>query len=113
MFSFAAKRLTVPGFYELKNGSGLLILVSANIDPRESDTRKASGDELQQFWKRFNIPEASIRSTGSQDQLQSAVLQSRFGVELWKYCISLALLMALLEMLVARDSRKASQQMPA
>lgn len=111
MISFTPKRLTMPGFYELKNGPALLMLSAVNVDPLESDTRKASADQLQQFWKRVNIPEASIRSTGSQDQLQSAVLESRFGVELWKYCISLALAMALLEMLIARDSRKASQQL--
>jgi hypothetical protein len=113
MISFRSKRLTMPGFYELKNGADLLMLTAVNIDPLESDTRKATGDELHRFWKRMNIPEASIQSTGSQDQLQSAVLQSRFGVELWKYCIGLALAMALLEMLIARDSRKASQQVPS
>jgi len=35
------------------------------------------------------------------------VLRSRFGVELWRYCALLALLFALLEMVIARDSRSA------
>jgi hypothetical protein len=44
------------------------------------------------------------------DQLQATILQSRFGVELWKYCLLAALLLAIAEMLIARDSRKNIEQ---
>lgn len=107
--SLVPKRLTQPGFYEVRNGKSVLTVAAVNIDPLESDTRKAGAEEIERFWKRTGIPLSSIRSAGVQDQLQSAILQSRFGIELWKYCIALALAMALLEMFIARDSRKAMQ----
>ena len=60
--------------------------------------------------KRFGIQSNEIHFSKPGESLQTAILQSRFGVELWKYCVGLALLLALIEMLIARDSRKASQE---
>lgn len=100
---FKLKRLTMPGFYEIRSAGTPLTVFGANIDPRESDTRKISGDDLAKFWKHVGIAPSSVRAIARTDQLQSAILELRYGVELWKHCIALALLMALLEMVVARD----------
>jgi hypothetical protein len=111
--SFAVKPFPIPGVYQLKAEKTSLTSLVVNVDPRESDTRLASGDELSEFWKRLGIPESSIQSLEEQSALQDAVLHSRFGVELWRYCALLALLFALLEMVIARDSRSALQGQPA
>ncbi len=108
--SFLIHHLEQPGLYELKHGKELLSLVAVNTDPRESDTRIISDAELENFWKHVNIPASSVKLIEYTDQLETAILQSRFGVELWKYCIGIALLLALFEMLIARDSRKATLQ---
>lgn len=103
------KLLTIPGHYELRSSSSLLSLFAANVDWRDSDERTISSNELDEFWKRLGISPSAIRSIEHTDQLQSVVLQSRFGVELWKYCLAFALMLALLEMIVARDSKKETQ----
>jgi hypothetical protein len=38
--------------------------------------------------------------------LERSVLESRFGVELWKYFLMLALLVATIELLVARTTKR-------
>ncbi|MBI1807497.1 MAG: BatA domain-containing protein [Ignavibacteria bacterium] len=107
--TFAPKRLNLPGFYELRNGSTTLALLAVNIDSKESDTRKVSQDELVKFWKAVGIEPSRVHSLKPGEQMQTTILQSRFGVELWKYCICLALILAFLEMFIARDSRIALQ----
>ncbi|MBI1803027.1 MAG: BatA domain-containing protein [Ignavibacteriae bacterium] len=109
VFSFTLKRLNQPGFYEIRSGTTPLIVFAANIDSRESDMRKMTREEFVTASTRLGIPAHSIQSIQPDDQLQAAVMHSRFGVELWRYCIGLALVLALVEMLIARDSRKAMQ----
>jgi hypothetical protein len=108
--SFGIKNLFTPGFYEIKTGTKLLSAFAVNIDRLESDIRSIPNNELNEFWHRLGIPTSSIHTLESGENLKKTVLESRFGIELWKYCIGLALFLALLEMLIARDSRKAAQQ---
>ena len=102
--------IPLPGWYDVKSDNTTLTVVSVNTDSRESDLRKISRDDLTMFWKEMNIQPTAVQSLEPGSNLQAAIQQSRFGVELWKYCIGLALLLALLEMFIARDSRKAYQQ---
>lgn len=101
--------LTKLGYYEVRNNTSMIQLISVNTDPLESDLRKITSEGLEKFWKRLNIDNSSIQSIKADEHLQPVILQSRFGIELWKHCIGLALMLALLEMLIARDSRKAIQ----
>lgn len=105
---FQLKHLTAPGLYDLHTGKTTLSMVAVNTDPLESDTRKATGKEMDGLWKHLGIGTSSVRSITAGDQLAAAILQSRFGTELWKYCAGLALLLAALEMLIAREGRAAS-----
>ena len=111
--SFSVKPFMNPGVYQLRAENTPLTSLVVNVDPRESDTRLATSDELSEFWKRLGIPESSIQSLEEQSAVQDAVLRSRFGVELWRYCALLALLFALLEMVIARDSRSALEAQTA
>jgi hypothetical protein len=109
MLVFQTNRLSLPGFYEMKNGGKTLSLIAVNVDKLESDTRRVTDESLTQFWKRLGIPTSSLEYLAQGEQLQTTVLQSRFGTELWKYCIGAALALALTEMALARDSRNAVQ----
>jgi len=109
-FSFALKNLAVSGFYEMKNATSPFFIFTANTNNLESDTRRAKQDGLEKWMAYWGISPSVVHFSKPGDALQATILQSRFGVELWKYCIGLALLMAILEMLIARDSRKSSQQ---
>ncbi|MBI4548372.1 MAG: BatA domain-containing protein [Ignavibacteriae bacterium] len=105
--SLALKRLTMSGFYEVRSDQTSLAFLAVNVDKQESDTRKVEQETLEQFWKRLNISPSSIQVVEPDDRMHSRILESRFGIELWKYFIGVALLLALLEMAIARDSRKA------
>ncbi len=105
------KRLSQPGFYQFLNKTELLTSIAVNTDKNESDERKVSSDQLETFWKKFGIEPASITMLDEPEQVQKTITESRFGVELWKHCLTIALLLALLEMYLARDSRKEMQQM--
>ncbi len=82
-----------------------MTMFQVNIDPNESDTRKIKDDDMEKFFKRLGIDAKMIHSLDNKEKIQSMVLQTRFGIELWKYLIGIALILALLEMLIARDSR--------
>lgn len=107
---FQIPQLTRPGSYELRQDQQLLTVINANINPRESDCRKAEEADFTALWKGFNLDRVVISTISPGDQVQGAILQSRFGIELWKYCIAFALALALLEMLIARENKQPVQQ---
>ncbi len=109
--TLTARKFSQQGFYLIKNGPAVIGSFAVNTDPKESDPRLMPRDETEKFFQHYGVPPSSLVfvSTGG-GQIQTAVLQSRFGVELWRYCVILAILLAVTEMLVARDSRKAMQE---
>ena len=106
MLGFLKPHLPLPGYYDLKNGQTLLTVLSANVYGRESDTRKIERADLEESWKRWNIHPTVLPTAEEAAKLQTAVIESRFGVELWKYILAIAVLLALLEMAVARDANR-------
>ena len=80
------------------------------MDPAESDLRPATGDELNAFWARIGVTSAQTTSLDSPDKIGATILEARFGIELWKYCVGLALALALVEMIIGRISKSQSQQ---
>jgi hypothetical protein len=53
----------------------------------------------------MGIAEGSITQLNSDSEITGTVLQSRFGIELWRYFLIAALLVALIEMFVAREPK--------
>jgi hypothetical protein len=83
-----------------------------NLDPRESRTRKATSSEIGNLLRRLGIESSAVHEGIRAENIERTVLESRFGVELWKYCILFALIVAIIELLVARTSRKETVQVP-
>ncbi len=97
---------TLPGVYELFRNDQLAKQFPVNINPAESDLSKLKQGELVDFLGKNTIESGSVRFISRSDNLEEAILQSRYGVELWKYCLLLALVTAGVEMLVARESKR-------
>jgi hypothetical protein len=108
--TFSLPNLTEPGIYSIRSGRDTLTHVAVNVAPRESDMRRASTDEMEQFLTTFGIDPSRIVDVPADGKLDEIVLQSRYGVELWKFFVIAALAVALIEMAVARDSHKEVQQ---
>ncbi|MDH3251211.1 MAG: BatA domain-containing protein [Ignavibacteria bacterium] len=107
------------GIYELRstrpggatdNGGKEEILkaFAVNIAPSESDLRQVSPVQLQTFWSSLAIEQDQITTVGGTGTVDTEVLESRFGVELWKHFLILAIACALGEMLVGREPGKAT-----
>jgi hypothetical protein len=119
---FASNRTDEAGVYELRRSSTdavqggtddkvpSLQTVAVNIDPAETDLRPATVEQWKQFWKSARIqPDAVTELVGTQT-LYTVVERSRYGVELWKHFLALALVLALIEMAIGREPKSTNQQ---
>ena len=94
---------------ELKNkifsGENLVEEFSVNINPLESETRYENDSEIQEYFEKINF-KGIVKNIAKDKNPVSLVLQSRYGSELWKYFLIVALLIAFAEMLLARNTKK-------
>ena len=108
MARFAAGVATEPGMYSLvrtrRSGATLLQMVPVHIPPAESDLRPASEEDLQRIWREEGIDPASVYMLTHGTAIEDAVRRSRYGIELWKHFLIATLILALVEMAVARES---------
>jgi hypothetical protein len=98
-----AENAAEAGFYAITQGRDTVTVVGMNIDEAESDGTPITHDEMRSAIGNYG---AAVTVLGSNSSIDSAVLESRFGVELWRYFLIFALLIAVVEMLVARESRE-------
>jgi hypothetical protein len=99
-----ADNATEPGFYAITQGADTVTVVGMNLDRAESDGTPITRDEITRTIERYGGTPATL---SADTPIESAVLESRFGVELWKYFLIFALVVAAAEMLVARETREA------
>lgn len=93
------------GVYDLLSGSEVLERKSVNHDPAESRTTSAEDEQLKEYFKKSGAAnEPVILDYGA--AITEEINQARFGTELWKFFLLLALLTAIAEMAVARVSKK-------
>lgn len=93
------------GIYKFYSGENLLDNVSVNINPVESKINYLTEDEFDTYLQKINFKGSHVRIGKEENPLQ-VILQSRFGSELWRYFLIAALLLALIEMTVARNVKK-------
>lgn len=97
---------TEPGIYTVRENATAVNKFTVNVDPDESRTRPADQGALHAMTTRLGIPEKAVLTIDRPSGGERVILESRFGVELWKYFLIAALVAAVAEMIVARDSRK-------
>jgi hypothetical protein len=113
---FETPHATEAGIYELRratqesaagqpNKGELVQAVAVNVDPTESDLRPVTENELSAFWSRVGVSPVQTTSLESADKIDATILEARFGVELWKYFVGLALTIAFLEMAIGRAAK--------
>ncbi len=119
---FQSNRTSEVGVYELlrstpevpQSGAGNKVpplqAIAVNIDPAETDLRPATPDELNQFWKSSGVQAGAVTELAATQTLDKAIEQSRYGVELWKHFLGLALVLALFEMALGREPKGAERQ---
>jgi hypothetical protein len=95
----------IVGNYKVFSGSQIIDEIAVNTDPRESVTKYLSESDFNDYLKKINFKGKHIVVAKNQNPAE-VILQSRFGSELWKYFILVVLLLAIVEMTIARNTKK-------
>ena len=99
------KKTDQTGNYEVINNKKVISMFSINTEPKESEQKYLTNKEFENYLQKINFKGKYIPIKNDENIL-SVIEQARFGTELWKYFIILALLLAVIEMLVARNTKK-------
>lgn len=97
--------LNSSGIYKLNNGTNIIKLISVNTNKLESDLRKIEKEKLSNYLVKLGIGSDKIEMLSSTVNIKSAILQSRYGTELWKIALIIVLVLVFLEMLIAKDRK--------
>lgn len=93
------------GNYKIISGSKVVDEISVNADPLESRTAYLDKSEIDDYLSKINF-KGKMFYMNKNENISDAILKARFGSELWKLFLIIALLLAFLEMLVARNVKK-------
>ena len=94
---YLADELTETGLYDLKKGDSTAAVLAFNDNRSESDLSYFNAGQLAGI-----MPQAKHIMQAEKGSLQGAVTEKNFGVQLWKLCIILALILLAMEILLIR-----------
>ena len=103
------------GVYRLRQGasssdaSATLAARSVALPSWEGDLKTLRDEDLPGFWASLGLSEGTGKAISTEGNLEQDVAQSRFGLELWRYFLVLALLLAIAEMVVGHDRNEEEQ----
>lgn len=80
-------------------------IVSVNVNTIGSELEFISNNNFEEYLKELNFT-GSVFNISPNEDFSSAIYQSRFGSELWRYFLLIALLLALIEMTIAKSAKK-------
>ncbi len=103
--SYSYTATNVLSNYFFKNASGIFRAVPVNCDTRESVPEYLTGQEIKDYLAKINF-KGNLYEIGWNDNISAALGSLRFGTELWKYFVLLALILLIAEMLIARANKK-------
>ena len=113
--TFVSVPTTEAGIYELvslEDGT-ILQAVAVNIAPEESEIRVATGEEESALWKRVGLDTERVTRIAPEQNIEQRLAEARFGTELWKVFVFLALLCAVIEMIVGRAAKHQETEVSA
>ncbi len=93
------------GNYRIIAGKKVIGMFSVNADPAESVMKYLTPDDINKYLREIDFKGSFIAVGKNQDPVK-IIMQSRFGSELWQYFIAIALILALIEMAVAKNAKK-------
>lgn len=101
--SITYDRANIPGIYRVGTGEEDLAYFTVDMGSGESDFTPMTEDRLREIVAaRMVNPENLTVLEASGGDYEASIIESRFGLELWKYMLVLALICAFTEMVVGR-----------
>ena len=98
-------KTNIAGYYKFYSSDNLLEDISINTDPTESKTVYADESEFEAYLKEIKFDGKYI-SIDKESNITEKIMQARFGSELWRYFVLIAIILALIEMTIARNAKK-------
>lgn len=99
------KSTDVVGNYKFFAGEILIENISVNTDPAESKTEYGSESDFEDYLNQIKFSGKHFPIKKDAD-INEKIMQARFGSELWRYFLLIALILALVEMTIARNAKK-------
>jgi hypothetical protein len=96
---------SLTGNYKVFSGDKIIDAFSVNANPSESDIRKLTKGEFDDYLKKISF-KGKEYSLDVNENYTHKIQQARFGSELWRYFLLLAFVLALAEMLISRSAKK-------
>jgi hypothetical protein len=94
------KNTLTPGFYDLNLEDERKGILSVNANKRESILENYSEEDLVNSFSEWS--NVRIRAIDDIDSLSKSIKEEQFGISLWKYCLFLALIFLLAEILLIK-----------
>jgi hypothetical protein len=94
------------GIYTVKAGNLIIDKFAVNIDPDESNTTPSNEKRQEKMLMHLGIAGNVVHIVRQPQEVQRIITESRLGAELWKQFLVAALLIAVIEMIIARDSKR-------
>lgn len=93
------------GNYKFYSGDKLIDDISVNTDPTESKTEYADKDDFENYLSQIKF-NGVYTPVAKEENISEKIMQARFGSELWRYFLLTAIILALVEMTIARNTKK-------
>ena len=93
------------GMYSVTIQNDTVLILPINTRREESNGTLAKDEQVTTILHGLGIAKESVTQLQPDAEITETVLQSRFGIELWRYFLIAALLVALTEMIVAREPK--------
>jgi hypothetical protein len=104
IFTFDDPR--VPGIYSARVENDTVLALPINSSREESNGTLADEGQIKSMLAEVGISESAFTELPPDADVESTVTQSRFGIELWRYLLLAAMVIALIEMFVAREPKQ-------
>lgn len=101
----AYSNTNVSGSYKFYSGENQIENISINTDPTESKTDYINKSEFEYYLKQIKFAGKYV-SIDKEENISQKIMQARFGSELWRYFLLIAIILALVEMTIARNAKK-------
>jgi uncharacterized membrane protein len=101
----AYSNTNISGSYKFYSGDNQNENISINTDPTESITEYADESEFENYLDQIKFAGKYV-SIDKESNITEKIMQARFGSELWRYFLLVAIILALIEMTIARNAKK-------
>ena len=101
--TYTGSEMISTGQYYIASERDTIMALSVNTDKAESDGSLSSESDITELLTSLGADDRSVAFPEPDASLEETVMQSRFGMELWRYFALAAVLLGLLEMIIGRE----------